>query len=130
MENEKLRVNLTVGELELLFDLLKKHGTDEALQVSDRLTTTNYIIKKTSFDDTRFSHWDVVINIISVAMKINSTLLAPNYPLFHPPVMKLRARLNQYISSRGGRSYLIDNDIKNNMTVQALYDLVINKIQK
>ena len=135
MENEKLRVNLTVGELELLFDLLKKHGTDEALQVSDKLTTTNYIIKKTPFDsNTLIAPWDIVVNIISAVVKRPPNTIRPESNLFNigvrPPftIGRLRARLNQYILSTGSRSYLLDSDIANSITVGELFERVRNKI--
>lgn len=128
MKNEKLRINLTVGELELLFNLLKDHGTDEALEIRDKLTTTSYIVKKTPFDQGLFTDRDTIINIISAVMKIDPILLVDEFVLEHIPILKLRSRLNNYISSKGGRSYLINNDIEDGMTVGALYNLVINKI--
>lgn len=134
MENDKLRVNLTIDELELLFDLLKDHGTEDALKVSDKLTTPNYIVKKTPFD-ARFSTWDIVVNIISVVVKRPPHTIRPESNLFNigvrPPfiVGRLRARLNQYILSTGSRSYLLDSDIENSITVGVLNERVQNKIQ-
>ncbi|WP_294293601.1 hypothetical protein [uncultured Chryseobacterium sp.] len=137
MENEKLRVNLTVGELELLFDLLKKNGTDEALEISDKLTTTNYIVKKTPFDNnTRFAPLDIVVSIISAVVKKHPSTIRLESNLFNigvrPPFIigRLRARLNQYILSTGSRSYLMDNDVANSTTVGELYQLVLTKIRQ